>query len=321
MQQQAQQPQKPINFLHVQGRIVWELKNGVFQGLPVMDKNTGLQKVNKQGQLRFEFGFGLAIPKNSPDAMTLINAIQAEGYNYYQNGWPPNASKKYVDGDVDVDHMGLPFKDRDGYAGHYVFTLKSERAIQFYAMQNGTQVKITSGIKNGDYVGMIVAVSGHPANSQTQAKAGVYINPHGCIFLREGAPIAKREGAGTDVGAMFQQFQGQAQPLNNAMPAFNQGQQQQQVTQPNTSVLPGHLQQNNGQQQFNNNGGQQFNGGQANPNQQFNGANNANPGAFPTNNVNATFAQGQGQSTGNNGQPQPFQQPAGFNPFGNNNGQ
>jgi len=301
MQQQnnGQQQQKQIEFKQVQGRIVWELKNGLFQGVPVIDKNTGVQKINKSGQPRSEYGFGLAVPKNSQDAMVLIDAIMKEGYKFYQNGWPPNASKKYVDGDVDVDHMGIPFSQRDGYAGHYVFTLKSEIAIQYYAMQNGQQQKITSGIKCGDYVGVIVSVLGHPANAQTQAKAGVYINPYGCMFIREGAPIVKREGSGFDAGAMFGQFAGQAQPLNNAMPAFNQGQQQnngwyQAPQQPHNGVLPQHMQ-------------NQFNGQQQNPNV-FNNAGAAPAGASQMNQGGATSAQ----------TPQGYQAPQGFNPFGNN---
>ena len=90
------QQQKQIEFKQVQGRIVWELKNGLFQGVPVIDKNTGVQKINKSGQPRSEYGFGLAVPKNSQDAMVLIDAIMKEGYKFYQNGWPPNASKKDV---------------------------------------------------------------------------------------------------------------------------------------------------------------------------------------------------------------------------------
>lgn len=297
MQQQNNGQQKQIEFKQVQGHIVWELKNGLFQGVPVIDKNTGVQKINKSGQPRFEYGFGLAIPKNSPDAMTLIDAIMKEGYKFYQNGWPPNASKKYVDGDVDVDHMGIPFNQRDGYAGHYVFTLKSEIAIQYYAMQNGQQQKITSGIKCGDYVGVIVAVSGHPANAQTQAKAGVYINPYGCMFIREGAPIAKRKGSGFDASQMFNQFAGQAQPLNNAVPAFNQQQNNggyQAPQQPHNGVLPQHMQ-------------NQFNGQQQNPNV-FNNAGAAPAGASQMNQGGATSAQ----------TPQGYQAPQGFNPFGNN---
>ena len=75
-------------------------------------------------------GFGLAIPKMDPATgqhaqgyVEIYQKLQAEALTLFPSGQlPPDFSMKFKDGDA-VDHVGKPFSDREGYAGHTVSIL------------------------------------------------------------------------------------------------------------------------------------------------------------------------------------------------------
>lgn len=195
----------------VTGRIVW-LVGDLFEGEPAMDDRTNQRKVDKTGQPMTNYGFGLAVPKSELGKISNpVNLENDPGAIWYaihveaQKMFPPPAQVppgdkfawKFKDGDS-IDHNGMPFAGRDGYAGCMVFALTTTIPIKFFRWENGQNQLVTSGIKCGDYVRVQVGVKPKPGSGTI--KPGLYLNPNAVQFLGFGALIESRVSGDTIFG-------------------------------------------------------------------------------------------------------------------------
>ena len=111
-----------------QGRIVWvtgdlfkgRIKTDMHSKQPLIDQKTG-EKIQ-------EYGFGLAIPKSVLSQMGdgqpghIWRALHEEAQTMFNGGQiPPSFAMKFKDGDG-VDDKGIPFSQREGYAGCIVLS-------------------------------------------------------------------------------------------------------------------------------------------------------------------------------------------------------
>lgn len=177
----------------VQGRIVWTVGD-LFKGRTKVDYNTKQPRRNTAGEVMMEYGFGLAVPKanlaqTGPGQPGEIwAAIHAEAMTMFPTGQiPPSFAMKYKDGDSAIDEKGVPYSQREGYAGHLVFSCTTSLPIKFFRYENGANVLINEGIKCGDYVNVQLHIKAHGA--QGQGKAGLYLNPNAVQFLGYGKEI------------------------------------------------------------------------------------------------------------------------------------
>jgi len=194
--------------LVLQGRIVWTAGQTVFSGSQKKDQ-AGKLMTNDKGEPAMQYGFGLAVPKPAADSrpeevknfMDMWNAIQSEAMALYPTGQiPPGFSFKYKDGDG-VDHKGMPFSSREGYAGHLVYALTTSLPLKFFKYEGGAYVQVKDGIKCGDYVQVQVNVKGHLPKPGTQGKPGLYLNPNMTLFLGFGKEIVNAPDASSVFGA------------------------------------------------------------------------------------------------------------------------
>lgn len=191
-----------------QGRILWSAGKDVFSGAPRKNQ-MGQPIMNANGEPAMEYGYGLAVPKPGPAStpdevknfMDMWNAIQSEAMALYPTGHiPPGFSFKYKDGDG-VDHKGMPFSSREGYAGHLVYALTTSLPLKFFKYEGGAYVQVKDGIKCGDYVQVQVNVKGHLPKPGTQGKPGLYLNPNMTLFLGFGKEIVNAPDASSVFGA------------------------------------------------------------------------------------------------------------------------
>ena len=84
------------------------------------------QPVLKDGKEVQQWVCGIAFPKAEFEAQVLPY-LQQEALSAYPNGVPQKFSWKFKDGDG-VDGNGKPYAERDGYAGHYILTISTERS-------------------------------------------------------------------------------------------------------------------------------------------------------------------------------------------------
>jgi hypothetical protein len=177
----------------VQGRIVWT-SGDLFKGKIKTEFNTQIPKVNpKTGEQMKEYGFGLAVPKSALSAVGpgqpghIWAAVHEEAYTLYPSrNLPPGFAMKYKDGDG-IDDKGVPFAQREGYAGHIIFACTTSIPIKFFKYENNQNIQINEGIKCGDYVNVQLTVKAHGA--QGQGKPGLYLNPNAVQFLGFGTEI------------------------------------------------------------------------------------------------------------------------------------
>lgn len=177
----------------VQGRIVWT-SGDLFKGRQKTDQHTKQVRRNQAGEVMMEYGFGLAVMKSSLAATgpgqpgEIWAAIHAEAMTLYPNGQiPPSFAMKYKDGDTSIDDKGQPYNLREGYPGHLVFACTTSLPIKYFKWENGGNVMINEGIKNGDYVNVQLQIKAHPAVGQS--KAGLYLNPNMVQLLGFGKEI------------------------------------------------------------------------------------------------------------------------------------
>lgn len=212
----------------VQGRLVWLSGRTPFEGRPKLDMNTRQPRLNKAGEQIIEYGFGLAVPKaslNDPngvwakmheEAFTLFPQARATGQV------PPSFAMKYKDGDG-IDQNGVPFAQREGYAGHIVLACTTTIPIKFFRYENNQNILINEGIKCGDYVNVQLNIKAHPAVGA--GKAGLYLNPNAVQFLGYGKEIINTPSGD--------------QIFGNAMPAVPQGASATPlVPQPGAMLVP-----------------------------------------------------------------------------------
>ncbi|MFM6929440.1 MAG: hypothetical protein ACKOX6_13310 [Bdellovibrio sp.] len=179
----------------VQGRIVW-VAGDLFKGKPKTDQNTRQPIIDqKTGLQKIEFGFGLAVPKSVLNQMgagepgEIWRVIHEEAQAMYQGRQvPPAFAWKYKDGDS-VDQNGVPFAQREGYAGCLVFACTTSIPIKFFKFdqQLNQNIQVNEGIKCGDYVNVQLSVKAHPAIGQ--GKPGLYLNPNAVQLIGYGKEI------------------------------------------------------------------------------------------------------------------------------------
>lgn len=248
-----------------QGRIVWTSGKTPFTGKPKVDQTTKQPRLGKNNEPLIEYGFGLAVPKESLQAgqvnADLWAAIHNEAFTLYPSRQiPPAFAWKYKDGDG-IDHNGVSFAQREGHAGHMIFACTTTIPVKFFRHENGVTNMVNDGIKCGDYVQVQLGVKAHAAHGQ--GKPGLYLNPNAALFLREGKEIVNAPSGEQIFGASapavpawvpaappMQQFApptGQptfANPGYGAPPAFNPSMQQAPsvapppTAQPHYGVLP-----------------------------------------------------------------------------------
>lgn len=181
-----------------QGRIVWVMGD-LWKGKVKLDDNTKQPVIDQRtGQPTIQYGFGLAVPKNDPSVQQLINAIQTQARALYPSGqFPPDFAWKMKDGDG-LDHNGQPFSQRQGYAGCWVFELRTMFPIKFFRFENGANTQVPDGIKCGDYVNVQISVVAHPPKGR--GKAGMYLNPMAVQLAGYGEPIVNTPSADSIFG-------------------------------------------------------------------------------------------------------------------------
>lgn len=177
----------------VQGRILWVVGD-LFKGEQRKEYGTNRLLFNEDGTPKMHFGFGLAVPKSAL-AQTgagqpgeIWSAIHEEAYTLYPSrNIPPNFAMKYKDGDQAIDDKGVPYAQREGYAGHVVFSCTTSLPIKFFKWENGANILINEGIKCGDYVNVQLNIKAHGAIGA--GKPGLYLNPQAVQFLGYGKEI------------------------------------------------------------------------------------------------------------------------------------
>ncbi len=204
----------------IPGRIVWghPLKPSVKK-----DQNTN-QPIIKDGQPVNEWAFGVAFPKDHFLAVIWPSMVQEVQTAYPQapNGVPAKFSWKMLDGDT-YDSKGKPYAERDGYAGCYILTIKTEAFAPpvFKRNAQGTFDQLTAEqIKTGDYVALGLSLK---VNVPTNAAhtPGLYVNPNAIEHVAYGAEIISR--AAVDPNALFGNTQYQLPPGATAQPTVTMG--------------------------------------------------------------------------------------------------
>lgn len=271
----------------VQGRVIWAVGGNLFKGKPLMDKRTGLPKLDKNQKPLTNRGFGLAVDKRvlqipanlAPGAVgEFWQALYDEAWTLYPDrNVPKNFAWKRIDGDTDTTEEGVPWNRKEGYAGHYVLPCTTNLDVAFYRFMPGAAepTLINEGIKVGDYVQVQLNVVAHPPIEG--GKPGLYLNPLSVLFLAPGqAIITQPDGAdifGTSLpsapmGAVvvpdttpqmgqIAQMPGAPAPAGQYQqpaPQYAQPQAQQfappAAPQPHYDVVPQHLHPQAQQQQF-----------------------------------------------------------------------
>lgn len=181
--------------LMVQGRIVW-ISGDLFAGKLQTQFGTQVPKLNKQGEQTKQYGFGLAVDRNTlfPNGQlapnTIWTAIHEEAFALYPSRQtPPGFAFKFKDGDRDVDQNGELLSKKDGYPGHMVFACTTNLPIKFFRWDDASKqnVMINEGIHCGDYVQVQLTIKAH--GPIEQGKPGIYLNPVAVLFLGHGPRI------------------------------------------------------------------------------------------------------------------------------------
>lgn len=194
------------NNLLVQGRIVWNSGTSLFEGSHKTDFNTKAPLFAANGDPIVEYGFGLAIPKvdpatgqNTAEYVKIWQALHAEAMTLYPSGQiPPGFAMKFKDGDT-IDHNGMPFSEREGYAGHIILTCTTRIPIKYFRFEGGQNILVNEGIKCGDYVNVQLNIKAHPAKGQ--GKAGLYVNPSAVQLIQVGKEIINSPSGDVIFGA------------------------------------------------------------------------------------------------------------------------
>jgi hypothetical protein len=167
------------------GRIVW--------GHPSKAQHKRDQQnqvVMKDGKPVEQWTFGLAIPRQHFETV-IWPAMAAEAATGFPN-IPPQFSWKFKDGDNAIDRKGLPYNQREGYAGHYVLSVSTEvfapQVVHFNPATGQYRQMAPDEIKCGDYVAAKLQLK---VNVPTNAShtPGLYVNPVLIDFVGYGTAI------------------------------------------------------------------------------------------------------------------------------------
>lgn len=179
------------------GRIVWGHPS---KAKTQTDPVTRQVKLDKMGQPQQVWSFGLAIPK-AEFGQYIWPLMSQEAASAYPNGVPQGFSWKVKDGDT-VDRKGIPYANREGYAGHMVLTVSTTTfAPQVFKNENGAyRVLNENEIKCGDFARLNLNMKVNVPTSPTHTP-GLYINPNGVEFIAYGQEIIN---TGADPDDLFQ---------------------------------------------------------------------------------------------------------------------
>lgn len=177
------------------GRIVW---GNPLNGRDKTDNNNQVVINPQTGQPVKQWSFGLAIPKNECGA--LFQAMQQEAAALFPTGVPQNFAWKFKDGDG-LDDKGIPFANREGYAGCVVLSISTEAfAPRVVRLVGGSYQQMVEGIKTGDYVRVAIGIKGHAGKPGVRGSVpGLYINPSMIEFIGYGQEII----SGPDASTLF----------------------------------------------------------------------------------------------------------------------
>lgn len=180
------------------GRIVW--------GNPLNGRDKTDQQNNpvinpQTGQPVKQWSFGLAISKQ--EAGAIFQAMQQEAATVFPNGAPQNFAWKFKDGDG-LDDKGIPFANREGYAGCIVLSISTEAfAPRVVRLIGGAYQSMTEGVKTGDYVRVALNIKAHAGKMGVRGSVpGLYINPTAIEFVGYGAEIVSGPDASTLFGGV-----------------------------------------------------------------------------------------------------------------------
>ena len=177
------------------GRIVW---GNPLNGRPKTDNNNQPVINPQTGQQVTQWAFGLAIPKDQAGA--IFQAMQQEAGSIFPQGAPQNFAWKFKDGDG-LDDKGIPFANREGYAGHIVLSISTEAfAPRVVRLVGGNYQQMMEGVKCGDYVRVALGIKGHPGKMNVRGSVpGLYLNPSMIEFVGYGQEIV----SGPDASTLF----------------------------------------------------------------------------------------------------------------------
>lgn len=167
-------------------RIVW---GSPVKARPVIDDRTKQPKTDKDGNPRMAIEFGVAIPKT--EAQPMLDAMGQAASADFPSGFPGNYAWKYRDGDTGVDAKGRPLRDKEGQAGCYILSCRTELIGQVgrFEFDHATQKWVpTNTIKCGDVVKVTIGFNSHKARSNTE-KPGLYVNPNAIMLWQVGKEI------------------------------------------------------------------------------------------------------------------------------------
>lgn len=182
-------------FITTVGRLVW---GNPARSNTKKDQNTK-QPVLKDGKPVEQWVFGVAFPKAEFNQY-IMPYLQHEAMQFYPNGVPNGFSWKFKDGDG-VDRQGKPYRDREGYAGHYVLTISTEAfAPPIFKNEGGRYRQIEAHeIKTGDFIVVSLSVKANAPTNPSHTP-GLYINPKGIELVGYGQEIVS---SGSDPDEMF----------------------------------------------------------------------------------------------------------------------
>jgi hypothetical protein len=140
---------------------------------------------NDDGSPKFSYRFGLAIAKLPGETMWWDcpegKIICAQGFvDHPQAAGGSDFSWKVQDGDSTVKSAKAKMRpcDKEGYPGHWVFTINSGFSIKFVNADGSAYLLDRGAVKCGDYVQVAASVVGNTGKSP-----GVYIN-HQIVSLQ-----------------------------------------------------------------------------------------------------------------------------------------
>ena len=182
-----------IEFQTIPGRLV---RGHPLKPRAVTDRTTKQPKLNKVGQPRQAWTFGVAFPKAEFQASIWPLMLQEVGSVYpptpHTNGMPsapPKFAWKYIDGDG-IDDEGKPYNLREGYAGCYILNFSTELKAPGLFKWNGASYDqlAPDAIKTGDYIVVGATMKANVPQDKTETP-GLYMNPEGVQFIAYGPEI------------------------------------------------------------------------------------------------------------------------------------
>jgi hypothetical protein len=187
------------------GRIVWGSPTKMRQKTHRTGPQKGQPQLDSKGAVIQEISFGVAYQK--ADFLEKIwPFMSAEIATGYPNGVPGRFAYKYVDADT-VDDKGVPYANREGYAGCYVLVYTQRINETFglppifkFNQQAGRYDQLdVNAIKCGDYVAIGTNFKVHVATGSDDTPS-IYVNPRAIELVQSGVAIST--GA-VDAASMF----------------------------------------------------------------------------------------------------------------------